>query len=136
MTKISGSTLMFDEEEVKKTTEFLPRLIRVIFYYFGITNDSYLDRYRDFFCRMFPDKSRKEFSQKSVADRKVLLDRKQLTIKMLLNVLSAMGYDTEAVSIRIRDRLTGEVKEFSTDDTVEKIKSMLEQEREIGIQSL
>ena len=136
MSRILGNALMFDEEEVKATSEFLPRLVRIIFFSFSITNDGYLERYRQYFHRTFRDRSQKEFSQKSTADRKVLLDRKQLTIKMLLSVLSAMGYDTEAVSIRIKDRITGEVREFSTDDTVDKLKEFMNQEKEIGIQSL
>lgn len=136
MAKINGAGLMFNEESVKKTTEFLPRLARIIFYYYGITNDNYLDRYKDYWLRVFPGKTRKEFSQKSVADRKVLLDPTQMTMKMLRNILQAMGFDLESVSIKVKDRLTGEVKEFSTDDTIEKLKSMMDEEKEIGIGSL
>lgn len=127
---------MFDEEDIKRTSEFLPRLSRIIMFAAGITNDGYTTRYHKYFKSMFPTKSRKEFTQQSAADRKSLLDREKLTFSRMRIILSAMGYDIEAVSIRIVDRVTGEVKTFSTDNTVEQLKEMLEQEKEIGIKSL
>lgn len=136
MSRINGSALMFDEEEVKATTEYLPRLIRVIFFGLSITNDGYLERYYRYYKDLHRDKTRKEFSQKSAADRKFLLDRRKLTFNLMRNVLSAMGYDIECVSVRVKDRLTGELRTFSTDDTTEELKALLEQERQIGVQSL
>lgn len=136
MSRINGSALMFDEEEVKNTTEFLPRLIRVIFYGLSITNDGYLDRYLRYYKDLHPDKTRKEFSQKSAADRKFLHDRRKLTFNLMRHVLSAMGYDIECVSVRVRDHLTGEVKTFSTDDTIDDLKSAIEKEKQVGVQSL
>jgi hypothetical protein len=127
---------MFDEDEVKATGEFLPRLIRVVMFGLGITNDGYLDRYWRSFRSTFPGKSRKEFSQKSAADRKFLHDRKNLTFKLMRSVLTAMGYEIECVSIRVIDRMTGEVRTFSTDDTVDDLKAYLQKEKEIGVQSL
>lgn len=136
MSRVSGSALMFDEDEVKSTTELLPRLIRVLFYGLQITNEGYLTQYYHYFRAISPDKTRKEFIQKAAADRKFLLDRRKLTFNMLRNVLSAMGYDVESVSINVRDRLTGDLKTFSTDDTVEKLKEMAERDKEVGIQSI
>lgn len=127
---------MFDEDEVKSTTELLPRLVRIIFYGQSITNDNYLERYLKYFKGTFLDKDRKAFSQKSTADRKFLKDPKKLTFNLMRNSLMAMGYDIECVSIRVRDKLTGEVKVYSTDDTVESLKAELDKEKEIGVQSL
>lgn len=136
MSRLTGSDLMFDEEEVRTTDKLLPRLIRVIFFGLSITNTGYLERYYHYFREKYRDKTRKEFSQKAAADRKFLLDKRKLTFNMLTNVLSAMGYDVESVSIRVRDVLTGEVKTFSTDDTVEALKEMVEKEKSVGIQTL
>lgn len=127
---------MFDEDEVRATTELLPRLIRVVFYGLSVTNESYLHQYFHYFRSLFPDKTRKEFIQKAAADRKFLLDRRKLTFNMLRNVLAAMGYDVESISIDVRDRLTGDLKTFSTNDTVEKLKEAAERDREVGIQSI
>ena len=128
---------MFDEDEIKATTEpSLPRLIRIAFFGLSITNDSYIQRYFHYYRDMYRDKTRKEFSQKVGADRKFLLDRRKLTFNMMRSVLSAMGYDVECVSIRVRDRLTGDSRTFSTDDSVEELKRIKEKENEIGIQSI
>jgi hypothetical protein len=136
MSRINGSALMFDEEDVKTTSEFLPRLIRIIMFATGVTNDGYITRYHRYFKSIFPSKSRKEFTQKSAADRKSLLDKSKLTFSLMRTVLSAMGYDIECVSIRVKDRVTGDVRTFSTDNTVEELKDFMAQEKEIGVQSL
>lgn len=137
MSKLTGSALMFDEDEVKATAEIgLPRLIRIAFFGLSITNEGYLDRYYHYYRDIYRDKTKKEFSQKAAADRKFLLDRRKLTFNMLRNVLSAMGYDLECVSIRVRDRLTADVKIFSTDDSVEDLKKALEKENQIGVDSI
>ena len=95
MSRINGSALMFDEEDIKRTSEFLPRLSRIIMFAAGITNDGYTTRYHKYFKSMFPTKSRKEFTQQSAADRKSLLDREKLTFSRMRIILSAMGYDIE-----------------------------------------
>lgn len=136
MSRLTGSELMFDEEEVRTTDKLLPRLIRVIFFGLSITNMGYLDRYYHYFREKYRDKTRKEFSQKAAADRKFLLDRRKLTFNMLTSVLSAMGYEVECVSVRIKDVLTNEVKTFSTDDTVEELKEMVEKAKQVGITKL
>lgn len=136
MTRITGNSLMFDEEEVKATTAHLPRLIRVIFYGLGITNEGYLERYRHYFRAMFPDKNKKEFSQKSTADRKFLMERRKLTFNMVQGIMLAMGYDVESVTIKLRDKLSGEIKTFSTEDTVESLKKALEKGNDGSIDSL
>lgn len=136
MSRIDGSALMFDEEEVRETTDpGLPRLIRVIFFGLSITNNGYLERYHSWFKDNFRDKNRKEFSQKSTADRKTLLERKKLTYTMLRHVVKAMGYDIESVTVRLKDRISGDSLTFSTDDTVEDLKRVIEESKSIGIQS-
>jgi hypothetical protein len=126
---------MFDEEDVRNVREpMLPRLIRIIFFGNGITNEEYLLRYNHYFREFGSgNKTQKEHSQKAAADRKFLLDHRKLTINMMRSVLSAMGWEIEAISVRLSDRLTGETREFSTDDTVEKLKAELERSRQIGI---
>lgn len=135
-TRTTGSSLMFDENEVRQTGTALPRLIRVIFYGLGITNEGYLDRYFHYFREQFPDKTRKEFSQKAAADRKFLLDRRKLTFNMMSSVMNAMGYEIEEVSVKIRDRLTGDERVFSTSDTVDSLNEMIAKDQEIGVQSI
>lgn len=136
MARFSGSSLMFDEDDIRTTTEHLPRLIRIILYAEGITNDGYLERYKHYFRGLFPDKTQKEFSQKAAADRKFLLDHRKLTWNMMRGVLIALGYDVEGVDIRVRDRLTGEVRTFSTDSTVDELKADIEKKSQIGYGSL
>lgn len=135
MSKKNGAALMFDEEAVRGNADYLPRLIRIIFYGNAITNDGYIARYWRYF-KVLGGKTRKMFTQDTSADRKVLLDRDKLTFNKMRHVLTAMGYDIECVSIRIKDRMSGEVRTFSTDDTVEQLKEYLERDRQIGIQSL
>ena len=136
MSKVTGSSLMFDEEEVKNTYESLPRLVRIIFYGLGITNDAYLDRYSHYFRQAHPDRNRKEFSQKAAADRKFLLDRRKLTFNMMRNVLTAMGFDIVSVSMDVRDKLTGEVKTFSTDDSIDELRERAAKARDDGLGSI
>ncbi len=132
----TSSNLMFDEDEVKATTELLPRLVRIFFFGMQITNDEYLRRYYLDYREKHRDRTRKEFSQKAAADRKFLYDRRKLTFGMMRSVMSAMGYDIEAVSIRARDRLTGDIRNFSTDDTVESLKDIISKDREVGVQTI
>lgn len=127
---------MFDEEDVKSTYEHLPRLIRIIFFSLGITNEDYLRRYRDYYRYMFPDKGRKELAQKSTADRKVLQDKTKLTFSMMHGIMTAMGYEIDSVTVVIREKMTGETKVFSTSDTVEMLKQNIENDNVIGVQSL
>jgi hypothetical protein len=127
---------MFGEDDVKKTHTLLPRLLRIIFFKIGITNSEYLERYRRYFQEQFPGKTRKEFSQKSVSDRKALMDKEKITFRLLQDIIEAMGMSVESVSLRLRDKLTGELLDFSTDMTVEEIKAELEKEKEIGVPGL
>ncbi len=136
MSKHDGSALMFDEEEVRSTSEFLPRLIRVIFFGLSISNDDYLYKYYQYFRDVNPSKSKKEFSQEAASNRKFILQRKKLTFNLMRRILSAMGYDIECVSIRLKDRVTGDIRVFSTDDTIEDLQKIISKEKEIGVQRL
>lgn len=136
MPRINGAALFFDEEEVKETTALLPRLIRVFMFGLGITNDGYLERYWRYFRDTNRDKTRKIFSQKATTDRKFLADKTKVTFSLMSHAVEAMGYDIEAVSMRVRDRTTGEVMEFSTDDTAEELKEKRERKNSSGIQSI
>lgn len=136
MARSANNAPMFDEDEVRSTHELLPRLIRVIFFGLGITNNEYTNYYYNFFRAVFPDKTHKEFIQKAAADRKFLQERHKLTFNMLRNVVQAMGWDVESVSLEIRNRLTGEVRVFSTRDTVEMLKENLEKDQQIGVDSI
>lgn len=138
MGRVTGTKLMFNEDDVRSVSDpMLPRLIRVIFFGLDITNEGYLARYSRYFREIFTgDKTQKEHSQKAAADRKFLLDPRKLTINMMRSVLLAMGYDIECISVRLRDRLTGEELTFSTDDTVEKLLAQRERLQEIGIEGI
>jgi hypothetical protein len=129
---------MFEEEDVRSVSSpDLPRLVRVIFHGLQITNDGYLKRYAHHNLENNnTNKTQKEHSQKAAADRKFLLDPRKLTINMMRNVLIAMGYDIEAISIRLRDRMSGEELTFSTDDTIDDLKKRLETSQEIGISGI
>lgn len=135
MSKIDGSALVFDEEQVRTTRAFLPRLIRIIFYGLSISNNDYISRYQRFLKKL-GGKETREANQKIVSDRKFLQDKHSLTFKLMNHVLIAMGLDIEAISIRTRDRITDEVRTFSTDDTVDSLKKELEKEKVIGIPGL
>lgn len=136
MSRVNGSALMFNEEDIESTTEFLPRLIRVVFYGLGITNNGYLERFYHYFQEIHRDKTRKEFSQKAAADRKFLLDPRKLTFNMMTGDIAAMGWNMKSVSIEIQDRLTGEVKTFSTNMTVDDLKDLVARDNEVGVQSV
>jgi len=138
MGRISGTKLMFDDDDVRNTRDpGLPRLIRVVFRGLGITNEGYLARYHHHFRELNQEgRTQKEHSQKAAADRKFLLDPRKLTINMMRSVLVAMGFDIEAIDIRVRNRLTGETHTFSTDDTVEKLQQKLQASQEIGVNGI
>jgi hypothetical protein len=135
-TKLDGGALMFGEDQVRTTRAFLPRLIRIIFFGLSISNNDYLSRYHRFLKASSGGKSTRELNQKIASDRKFLQDKHNLTFKLMNHVLIAMGLDIEAISIRTRDRITEEVRTFSTDDTVDSLKKELEKENTIGITSL
>lgn len=136
MSKYSGgSRLMFDEEEVRTTTAFLPRLIRVIFYGLGITNETYMARYFRGFTRLYRKKTRKELSQKCSTDRKFIREPK-LTFSLLQNVLTNMEFEIKSVTIELMDVTTGEIRTFSTSDTIAELDAYREKEKKIGIDSI
>jgi hypothetical protein len=137
MSRAAGSSLMFDEESIRSTTEHLPRLIRIIFYAFGITNEGYLRRYYQYFQDLYPEKSFKEFNQQATSHRKVLLESKRkLTFNMLRTTLNAMGYDIDSVQVHVTNKLNGEKRVFSTEDTVETINEVLKKEKVVGVTSI
>jgi uncharacterized protein YneF (UPF0154 family) len=136
MAKIDTAALMFSVEDVKSTTSLLPRLIRNVFFGLRITNEGYLARYLHDYLGKNPDRSRKEFSQKAAADRKVLMEQRRITFNMIETILSAMGYNIEVVQIQVRDRLMGETKTFSTDMSIEQLMDMINREQEVGIDSI
>lgn len=136
MAKIVGTALMFGPDDIRETTAMLPRLMRIIFYALGITNENYMKRYWDWWREHHPDQTRKEFSQKAAADRGFVGDRRKLTINMATGLLSAMGQEVVTISFTLKDQLTGEVRTFSTDDTVEKIDQQIADDNTIGVSSL
>ena len=138
MSRVNGSPLMFNEEEVRTTGRayLLPRLIRIIFYGLQITNDSYLNKYWDYYQMVNPGKTRKDFSFKSAADRDGIRQKTKLTFNMMSTVIRAMGWEIDAVDVRLRNVLTGETKEFSTDMTVADLDAMVAKDQEIGITSI
>ena len=82
------------------------------------------------------DRTPKENATKASADRKTLIENADsITFKMMSGALEAMGLDIEAVSIRLKDRITGEVHVFSTDDTVDDLRKYIAREKSIGIDS-
>lgn len=138
MARDNPNALLFDEEDVKAaTTAFLPRLIRAIFYGLQITNDGYLARYQEFFKSRYPNRTKKELAQKSAADRKFIRQVDKLTFNLMNHVINAMGWEIQGISVRIVDRVTGEVKTFSTDDTIEDLNRQIEAEKDkvIGMES-
>jgi hypothetical protein len=134
--KLDGGALMFGEDQVRSTRAFLPRLIRIIFFGLSISNNDYISRYQRFLKASSGGKTTRESNQKIASDRKFLQDKHNLTFKLMNHVLIAMGLDIEAISVRTRDRITDEVRTFSTDDTVDSLKKALEKENTIGITSL
>lgn len=136
MARLNVSSFFFDDEEVKSTTRPLPRLARVIFRGLRITNEEYLRRYRHWWNGNFPDKTTKEFSQKSTSDRKFLSDPTKLSINLFEHAMRVMGYDIKSISVVLVERLTGEEREFSTNDTVEKLNEYEEKSKDIGLNSI
>ena len=128
MSRISGSALLIDEGELRSATRFIPKIARLFFYGLGITNDSYLERYRRFYHERFPDRTPKELSQKATADRKVLLDQK-MTFNMLSGLSDAMGCDITAVQVEFKDRLTGEVMIFYSNISIDEFKKQIEEKK-------
>ena len=127
---------MIDEEEVRTTTQFLPRLIRIIYYSLNIMTETFFDRHYAWCREQFPSMGPKEYRVRSSSDRQVLLDRNKLSFNKFQHLLVATGYDIECVSVRIRDRRTGELHIFSTDMTVDEINERLQKEQDIGLNSL
>lgn len=133
--QIDGTSLMFDEEQVRTTRAFLPRLIRIIFYGLAISNNDYISRYQRY-LKASGGKPTRESNQKLASDRKFLQDKHSLTFKLMNTVLIAMGLDIECITVRVKDRITDEVRTFSTDDTVDSLKAELEKEKSIGISNI
>lgn len=125
MARTNGSSLFFDEQEIHNTPNLIPRLIRILFFRFGITNDDYLDRYERYFRERHPHKTRKELTLEASSNRKALFqDRRKLTFNKFKELTEAMGYDVETVMVSVRDRATGEIITLSTDDTPAKLLKM------------
>ena len=134
--KIKGSALVFDEDEVKKSTDPLMRLTRLIMYRFQITVDDFLMRYHRYFSSFAPNRDNKTAIQKSTTDRRTLISNDTVTYKMMKDVIKIMGYDITEVSIKLKDRTTNEIYEFSTTMTIDELKAALEKENKIGLESL
>ena len=128
MARTNGSSLFFDDQEIHNTPNLLPRLIRILFYGLGITNDDYLDRYERYFREHNPHKTRKELTLEASSNRKMLFgDRRKLSFNKFKELTEVMGYDVESLTVKIRDRTTGEIKIFSTDDTPTQLLKMRDQ---------
>lgn len=136
MTRVEGSRLMFDENQVRTTRALIPRLIRIIFFGFSITNNDYIARYQHHNRVMYGNKPARDASQKMISDRKSMQNKNSLTFKMFSAVLTAMGLDIEAITVRLRDRVTGDTRTFSTDDTVDTIIANMAKEKTTGFDSL
>lgn len=136
MARRAGSALMFDEDDVRNTTSFLPRLIRMLFYTKRITNETFIQNYKDFFRNHAHKLSRKAFTQQASSDRGSLLDEHSLTFKKMDSVSRTMGFDIKEVSMVFVDRLTGEELRISTDDTVESLDERYSKPTEFGVTSI
>jgi len=140
MTKVRGSSLFFDEDDItsnRSTIAALPRLLRIIFYAFGITNEGYLRRWSHYYQREVPNGSPKDFQMKSGSMRKALIEsRTNLTYKAFSAAMTVMGFSIEGVSVRLKNLNTGETRTFSTDDTLEDIEQVTDRDRPVGVQSI
>lgn len=136
MPKINGSSLLIDENMVKESSDHLSRLMRLILFSLQISSDEFLDRYRRFYRSVLSVTDQTKYLQKGTSDRRIIVDGKSVTFSMMRNVLTYMGYDITEVSIKVRDKATGEIKEFSTSQTVDELKADLEDSKKIGIDSI
>ena len=130
MVKPNGYALFFDSEDVRRTTAKLPRLIRIIFYSLGLTNDDFNRLYGRAELMSGIDVDLDKLKANATTYRTTIRDSQKLTYSMMTSVLRSMGYETEAVSIRLRDMVTGQVMTFSTDETVDSIEETIRKKRE------
>jgi hypothetical protein len=139
MSKPNGSAPVFPEEDVKtyaSSTRFLPKLLRMIFFRFGITNDGYMERYWKWWSSAHYGQPRKECHSQAGQIRNFIKGREKLTYNMVSGVLRAMGYEITEVRFTIIDRVTRETYEFSTNDSVDELKEQIAKENAVGIDSL
>ena len=135
MTPHNGSSPVFEGDEIRYTRYLLPRLIRVIFYRMGITNTDYLARYIRYAREKNPVPSDKEHETAGRADRRAIKEPK-LTFSKMQHVMSMMGCDIECISVRLRERSTGQIRLFSTDESLEDLNVQIAKERDITLDSL
>ena len=131
------SALMFDADEIKRLPpNLLPRLIRIIYFRLGITNEEYRRRYHEYAQENEPQESVKKITEQASSNAKFIRERSSLTFNMLHNAIDKMGYDLETVTVTLRDRLTGDKVTCSTDDTLQTLQDQIAKEKEIGVRSL
>lgn len=137
MARFNGSTPVFHEDEVRRSSNFLPRLIRLIFFRLRLTNNEVRDRYHEYYARTHPGMTTKPAeSEININLKRVVNGTDSITFKLMHHMMTALGLDLESVSVQFRDSRTGKVYRISTEQTVENLKTEIEKEDVIGVSSL
>lgn len=133
MARLPPHELMIKAADVKKTTAPIPRLIHIILYALRITNDQFAALYTDFDK---PSEKKSSVHPRLGASRAAMSNKHSATFYMFMNLLGILQYDLEDITVKIRDKNTGDIKEFSYSDTIEKLDDVTEKTHAIGIDSL
>jgi L-asparaginase/Glu-tRNA(Gln) amidotransferase subunit D len=136
MAKVNPAELVFNRDDVREAnSHLLVRLIRVMFYKLRITNEDHARRYLRTMKAM-SRKSEKEINQDSTIARRFVREPGKVTYRLFSLEVLAMGYQLEEMSMRVRDRNTGQVYTFSTDMTADSIDKQQEEDEPTGLDSL
>jgi len=135
MNKHQVSAEFFSEEEVRSNHSLLPRLLRNVFYAFRATNGDFSQGWWRFF-REKQGLRQKDLSGKINGIRKSVSDDERITVKLFERVMMIMGFRIIALKVVVRHDRTGQVHEFSTEDTIESLAAIRDAEEPIGISSL
>jgi hypothetical protein len=133
MAKQDRSARFFTVENIRQTSDPLPRLIRLIFHYFQITNDSFADRYHRFYTHIYGTDRQgvSQINMKKNIDKNALINgRRNLTIKSFINVLKVFGFDIVEMTVTLKDSTSGELHTFSTTLSAEEIDAVILKKQE------
>lgn len=136
MARLPPSRLMIEADDVRKTKKALPRLLHNIFYLFQITNEKFASLYAPYAKARWPNEPQNKYHPRLGAARGAVQNRDNVTFYMFETNMDVLRKDIVDITVKIRDRDTGEIDEVSVSDTVEKLDAMRNKSEDYGVSSL
>ena len=114
----------------------LSKLLRGVFRAFGITRKGFQECYRNKYAELDKTEKRSSSSRISAFFLSIRNDNKSVSFYLLESILRVIGYRIVEMMVTLEDRITKEVRQFSTKMSADEIDADTERHDVVGIDSL